>query len=60
MTLDLLPRLVTRPFLPALHSDFSVSRMRNGRNARLVESFMDVAHEVGAALLKERTDQTNL
>ena len=51
MARDFGPRLVVRPFEPAIPSDFCICRPRESRNARLVEDFVEAAHMVAAEVL---------
>jgi DNA-binding transcriptional LysR family regulator len=46
-------RLVVRRFEPSIPYDFQLCRSRDGRNARLVEDFVDVAREVAHRVLTE-------
>jgi DNA-binding transcriptional LysR family regulator len=46
-------RVVVRPFEPSIPYSFQLSRSRDTRNARLVEDFVEVAHEIARQVLTE-------
>ncbi len=51
-------RIVVRRFEPATSSGFLLCHGREGRNARLVESFLDVARVTGRRILAEALAET--
>ncbi len=51
-------RIVMRRFEPATSSDFLLCHGREGRNARLVESFLDVARATARRILAEALEET--
>ena len=46
-------RLVARPFEPTVRLGFRICRRRDSRNARLVDDFVKVAHEIGRRFLTD-------
>ena len=46
-------RLVARPFEPTVRLGFRICRRRDSRNARLVDDFVKVAHEIGRRFLAD-------
>jgi DNA-binding transcriptional LysR family regulator len=51
-------RVVARRFEPATYSGFLLCHGREGRNARLVESFLDVARAAARRVLAEALEET--